>query len=113
MSTTETEIEVEVEETEEEPRPEPGRPIMSGHCLHPQTADPHLSHERCAKMGAGVETRATGTWHPCPCLCHLGDEYECGNCGRPIYETIYWIDDGEPTYVHVSDGRVTGEECPE
>ncbi len=91
-----------------------GRPIMSGHCATPATADPEGSHHRCAKMGSGIKTAATKVFHPCPCGCHLdAEEYECSNCGGEIRETEVWLGDGETTYVHIDhDGRATGEDCP-
>lgn len=101
----------------ERKRGEPRRPQMSGHCMFPQSASPHLSHERCGRNGAGnraVPKNKDGIkeFAPCPCDCHLGDEYECGNCGQPIRETHLWTGDGEVTYVHVDhQGIATGENC--
>lgn len=94
-----------------------GPPIMSGHCNFPQTADPLKSHDRCHDNGAGVTTRiGEGTFHPCPCTCHVGEEFECSECGDSIYEApnLGPDEDGDMQYVHISeDGlRVTGVYCP-
>lgn len=98
------------------------KPIMSGHCRFPQTADPQQSHDRCARNGAGTRSNPAKVWHPCSCGCHLGDEYECGNCGRLIAEAPLWdgsngawVGDEEPemVYVHIdTDGTAIGEGCP-
>jgi hypothetical protein len=91
----------------------PNRPVMSGHCAFPQTAHPEQSHERCGRNGGGARANRQGGWHPCPCSCHLGDAYECGNCGRLIAEAPLWEGTGEMVYVHLDgDGRSIGEDCP-
>lgn len=92
------------------------RPLMSGHCLNPQTEQPHLSHERCQAQGGGNRANPEKEFQPCPCACHLGEEYECGNCGRPLREALLWPNEDEPgemVYVHVDvkTGRAIGEIC--
>lgn len=91
-----------------------GRPIISGHCNFPVTSNPESSHERCEGNGAGSRANPGKVFHPCPCSCHLGEVYECGNCGREIAEAPFWNGDGEMTYVHLDpkDGRAIGEDCP-
>ena len=87
-------------------------PQMSGWCRFPETADPEGSHARCA---GGNTARPTREFQPCSCTCHLGEEYDCGNCGNTLREAPYWPNEDEPdemVYVHVIDGAVTGEECP-
>ena len=104
--------------------------MMSGHCAFPAThvnGEPagNLSHERRQTMGAGSASNPDREFAPCPCGCHLGtDEYECGNCGRPLREAPMWpneyaegiegADPDEMVYVHIdpADGRAIGEECP-
>lgn len=97
--------------------------IMSGHCGNPAThdhkhrpVDPYDSHERCQDLGGGVFTTSTATFHPCPCSCHVGEEYECSGCGESIYEapTLGPNEAGEVQYVHLTtDGlRMTGVYCP-
>lgn len=95
--------------------------MMSGHCNFPATerADGTKpdSHGNCARHGAGNTASPTKEFAPCPCACHLGtDEYECGNCGRPLREAPMWPNEDEPgemVYVHIdpSTGRAIGEEC--
>lgn len=90
-----------------------GRQIMSGHCAHPQTAEPNLSHERCQNMGGGSHANPDGVFYPCPCECHLGERYEC-ECGGTVAEALNLppYEDGEPRYVHVDrDGRAGSEFC--
>lgn len=92
------------------------KPMMSGHCATPATADPESSHLRCAKHGAGSTANPAKIFHPCPCGCHLGETYECGGCGRPIREAPYWPNDDEPgemVYQHVDavTGQAVGEFC--
>lgn len=88
--------------------------MISGHCQNPQTAHPEESHDRCARNGAGAAANPTRAWRPCRCGCHLGEHYECGNCGRGIAESIYWDGSGEVVYVHVdpATGEAIGEDCP-
>lgn len=87
------------------------KPLMSGWCAHPSGGEVD-SHTRCK----GYNTANPGKeWQPCPCLCHMGDEYQCGNCGRVIMEAPMWrplVEGEDATYVHVIDGRGVGEECP-
>lgn len=89
------------------------KPAMSGFCQHPSKTDGVDSHERCLKGNAANPDKE---WSPCPCGCHLGEEYLCGNCGRPIFEAPHWRefeDDEDMVYVHVDKtGRAIGEECP-
>ena len=98
-----------------------GAPIMSGHCAFPATHnDKHqpisatLSHERCVLNGAGVVS-PDGAWHPCPCACHLGEEFEC-ECGRVIREALNMPldEDGDEPYAHIDpkDGRAVYTGCP-
>lgn len=95
----------------------PPRPMMSGHCGYPQTAEPHLSHARCERMGAGSAANPEKRFHPCPCPCHYpGDIYECAGegCGGRIKEAPYLglDEDGDPQYVHVNnDGRMLYVSC--
>jgi len=97
------------------------KPMMSGFCAFPST-DGSDSHERCARIGAGNWSNPTKEFAPCPCSCHLGEEYECAGCGRTIREAPMWPnydptdvdEDGRPgmIYVHVdTTGRAIGEEC--
>ena len=88
--------------------------MMSGHCAFPATervldghvvpVPPSFSHERCQLSG-------------CPCGCHLGtDEFECGECHRPLREAPLITDPDDPdemVYVHVDPdtGRSLGEWC--
>lgn len=90
------------------------KPAMSGFCSHPSKTDGVDSHERCLKGNAANPGKE---WQPCPCICHLGEEYLCSNCGRPIFEAPHWRDfedDEDMVYVHVDakTGRAYGEECP-
>jgi len=89
------------------------QPLMSGHCRFPQTAEPHLSHERChLRNNGGSRANPLRIWQPCPCSCHLGDTYECGNCGRLIAEAPLWDGEGGEVYVHIdADGDAIGEDC--
>lgn len=99
------------------------RPLMSGHCSFPATHLPggepagNHSHKRCEDMGAGSAANPDREFAPCPCRCHLGtDEFECGNCGRPLREAPMWPNEDDPdemVYVHIelATGRAIGEEC--
>jgi hypothetical protein len=90
-----------------------GRPIMSGHCQFPETDHPDRSHERCAENGGGVKSKPTGLFHPCPCSCHLGEEFEC-QCGGIIRlaPALGRDEDDDEQYVHVdTDGNLTFEGC--
>ena len=92
------------------------RPMLSGHCSVPQTEHPELSHQRCERNGAGNTHRPGKEFQPCPCGCHLGEEFECANCGRPLREAPLWpssYDDADVTYVHINPktGLAVGEEC--
>lgn len=88
------------------------RPMMSGFCATPQTVNPEESHARCR---GGNRANPAREFQPCPCPCHLGEEFECGNCGRDLREAPLWINDDAPdemVYVHIDkDGRALGEEC--
>lgn len=91
--------------------------MMSGHCATPSTTNGVSSHDRCDRQGGGSSANPTRTFHPCPCSCHLGEEYECGNCGRPLFEAPLWPNEDEPgemVYTHVDPhtGRAIGEVCP-
>lgn len=87
------------------------RMLMSGHCAHPSSDGD--SHARCS---GGQRANPRSIFQPCPCPCHLGEEYECGNCGRPVHEAALWPDDedGDVRYTHVEPqtGRAIGEVCP-
>lgn len=87
------------------------RPMMSGHCLTPETKHPEASHKRCR---GGNNANPAGEFQPCPCSCHLGETYEC-ECGGTIREAPLWpSDDGEMTYVHIDQsrgGRAIGPDC--
>lgn len=108
--------------------------MMSGYCAFPASersvkgvvheVGPSHSHDRCATLGAGSMANPDKEFSPCPCGCHLGtDEYECGNCGRPLREAPRWPNDfangdedadpDEMVYVHIdpATGRAIGEEC--
>lgn len=93
-------------------------PQMSGWCSFPETAHPERSHERCARLGAGNRARPSKEFQPCPCACHYAAEYECGNCGLPLSETVWDNEDpeaqGEMVYTHLNPhtGEAFGEECP-
>lgn len=100
------------QEWDDEPRPEVGPPMMSGHCRFPQTAHPEESHDRCGRNGAGSRANPRKVFHPCACHCHLGEQYDCGNCGRLVAEAPLWDGTGEMTYVHIdADGNSIGEDC--
>lgn len=93
------------------------KPLMSGHCRFPRSKKPKKSHHWCEdKNGAGTYVKVSDTYLACSCPCHLGEEYECGGCGRPIREAPLWPDpdnpDG-PVYVHVdvTTGEAIGVEC--
>lgn len=99
-----------------------GTPIMSGHCGNPAThnakheeVDPYLSHERCQANGGGVTTASSGEFHPCPCTCHVDEEFECSECGDSIYEapTMGPDENGDMQYVHISEdgSRMTSVYC--
>lgn len=91
---------------------------LSGWCGTPQTEHPEKSHERCHMLGGGNRARPSKEFRPCPCKCHLGeDEFECGNCGRPLREAPLWPNEDEPgemVYTHINPrtGHAIGEECP-
>lgn len=99
------------------------KPMLSGHCATPSTADPDESHARCARMGAGNKARPSKEFQPCPCSCHYADlpQYECG-CGGTLVETLIENDDPKdldedgnlyPVYFHLArDGSITSQECP-
>lgn len=98
-------------------------PMMSGHCLTPQTADPVESHDRCARNGGGNRACPTKEFAPCPCPCHYpAERYECEECGGDLAEAPLWPDEdaaaeeSEPevvfTHVDPRTGRATGFECP-
>lgn len=94
--------------------------MMSGHCAFPTTDSPVTSHDRCEVHGGGNTANPKKEFHPCPCSCHLGEEFECGNCGRALREAPLWPNtdpDCEPdemVYTHVDPhtGRAIGEVCP-
>lgn len=85
------------------------KPMMSGWCRHPSKTDGVDSHERCE---GGNTSNPQEEWQACPCVCHLGDVYECGNCGRDIAEAPLWEEGEDMTYVHFKDGVASGEDCP-
>lgn len=90
-------------------------PMMSGHCLNPQTKDPERSHQRCHDLGAGNTASPSGDFAPCPCSCHVEpDPFEC-ECGEYVYlaPNLGKDDEGDDQYVHLTeDGlRVTGVYC--
>lgn len=91
------------------------RPMLSGHCHTPTTLNPFQSHERCERQGAGNAANPDKEFQPCPCECHLGETFECGNCGRPLREAPMWPNEDEPgemVYVHIDrEGRAIGEVC--
>lgn len=86
------------------------RMLMSGHCAHPSTE--HDSHAKCS---GGQRSNPRNIFQPCPCPCHLGEEYDCGNCGRPLREANLWPldEDDDMRYTHIDpkDGRAIGEDC--
>lgn len=90
-------------------------PMMSGHCLNPQTTDPGKSHQRCHDMGAGNTACPTGEFAPCPCSCHVEPEpYECSGCGDDIYiaPNLGLDEDGDDQFVHLTeDGLRVTERC--
>lgn len=90
------------------------KPMMSGFCANPSTFDPASSHARCR---GGNTANPEQEFAPCPCSCHYGDEYECGNCGGSLIEAPLWPNEDEPgemVYTHIdSTGWPTGENCPE
>lgn len=105
------------------------KPMLSGHCATPSTADPEFSHNRCAMQGAGNKARPSKEFQPCPCPCHYEDlpRYECGECEGVLVETLIENDDKKdvdedgnlyPVYLHVqvNDDEtirfVLGQECP-
>lgn len=86
---------------------------MSGWCSAPSSNDPEGSHARCH---GGNTARPTKEFQPCPCPCHLGEEYECDGCGEALFEAPLWPNEDEPgemvyTHVHPKTGRATQEEC--
>lgn len=93
------------------------RARYSGHCAHPQTDHPEESHHRCARNGGGNRSRPSKVFQPCPCACHFEgeeEEFECGNCGRPLKPASHWPldEDGDVRYTHVSgNGESMGEFC--
>lgn len=91
-------------------------PLMSGHCMFPQTAHPEESHARCS---GGNTANPAREFSPCPCPCHYPeDRYEC-ECGGLLAEAPGWPsvfdEEGEPVtqYTHIDPrtGRATGEDC--
>lgn len=88
------------------------RPMMSGFCNSPSREKPERSHERCR---GGNRANPGKEFQPCPCSCHLGEEYECGGCGRMIREAPMWEDDeypDDPVYVHIDkSGNATTINC--
>jgi hypothetical protein len=92
-----------------------GRPIWSGHCQFPETAHPEESHARCQRHGGGSNANPARVFHPCPCHCHLGDEFDCSVCGYLLREApmLGPDEDGDMQYVHVDeDGNLYSVECP-
>jgi hypothetical protein len=92
-----------------------GTPIMSGFCAFPATHDsygrqmsPKESCEKCPSYSVSPD----GTMHPCPCLCHLGEQFEC-ECGAPIFEALNLPldEDGDEPYAHLVDGRADYSGC--
>lgn len=97
------------------------RPMLSGHCQSPANApgDPEAaireSHARCQRMRGGNIARPGKEFSPCPCWCHLGDDYEC-ECGGIIRVALNMPtdEDGEPTYVHIDmEGNAMYGGCDE
>lgn len=89
------------------------RPLLLGHCNYPSFSNGIHSHDRCQ---GGNTANPDGEFQPCPCPCHLGEEYECGNCGKPLREAPLWPNEDEPgemVYTHVDPktGRALGELC--
>lgn len=88
------------------------RVMMSGHCAFPATANPARSHERCIGYNTYNPNKEV---QPCPCTCHHGETYSCGNCGRPIVEMpALGLDaEGDPYYYHVDvkTGLATIADC--
>lgn len=90
------------------------RPQLSGWCCTPQTVNPEESHARCQRMGGGNTARPSKEFQPCPCYCHLGEQYECGGCGLTIAEapSLGLDEDGDTRYVHIDHkGYMIAEEC--
>lgn len=92
------------------------QPQMSGWCGTPSTSDPEESHARCARKGGGNTANPFKEFQPCPCECHLGETYDCGNCGRPLREAPLWPNEDEPgemVYTHIDKktGQALGEVC--
>lgn len=84
------------------------KPMMSGFCSTPAKDKHEESHSRCR---AGNSATPTKEWAPCPCFCHLAEEYECA-CGRPIALAPFWDTEDPETYVHIDrDGNAIGEDC--
>lgn len=85
-------------------------PQLSGWCQFPETKNPEGSHARCT---GGNTARPTREFQPCPCSCHYSAEFECGNCGLDLSETV-WSEDDEMVYTHLDPktGHAIGEECP-
>ena len=86
--------------------------MLSGFCHSPAHDDPEGSHTRCR---GGNKANPGKEFQPCPCHCHLGEEYDCGNCGRPLREAPLWENEDDPdemVYVHIDKtGRAVGVEC--
>lgn len=87
--------------------------MMSGWCRTPSNTDGVDSHTRCR---GGNYANPAKEFQPCPCGCHLAEEYECGNCGRPLREAPLWPNEDEPgetVYVHIDPktGEAIGEMC--
>lgn len=93
------------------------RPLISGHCASPATADPKESHARCQRNGGGSRANPDKVFQPCPCLCHFPPErYECGGCGGTILAAPHYPvdEDGDMRYVHLDTkrNRAVDGECP-
>lgn len=90
----------------------PRKPLMTGWCGAPSETNGENSHDRCKGYNTANPDKE---WQPCPCPCHLGEEFLCGNCGRVIAEAPLWVADADPddpVYTHVVGGRGIGEDCP-
>jgi hypothetical protein len=89
--------------------------LMSGFCAHPHS---DAAHYRCPGYNIANPDKE---YQGCPCACHLGEEYECENCGgalreAPLMRPLWAIDPDDPdemvyTHIAASDGRALGEEC--
>ena len=90
------------------------RPLMSGHCAFPQSANPDESHARCKGYSRANPDKI---FQPCPDLCHYPKErYECAGCGGTILAAPHYPldEDGDIRYVHLDTkrNRASDEECP-